>query len=209
MFAKKAPLCFQMQQKHEWKRFMPSVLRSKTVGIVGLGSIGREVARLSRAFGMRVVATRRSVRKARRAGYADLLLPSGQLKQLLSESDYVVIATPLTPETTGLIGEAELRAMKPTACLINIARGGIVDEEALIRALKEKWIAGAGLDVTAREPLPADSPLWELDNVILSPHIAGGMEDYVMQATELFCDNLRRYLDGRKLRNVINKKKGY
>ncbi len=209
MFAKKAPQYLQMQQKREWKRLTPSVLRSRTVGIVGLGSIGREVARLSRAFGMRVVATRRSVRKARRSGYADLLLPSGQLKQLLSESDYVVIATPLTPETTGLIGEAELRAMKPTACLINIARGGIVDEEALIRALKEKWIAGAGLDVTAREPLPADSPLWELDNVILSPHISGGIEDYAMQATELFCDNLRRYLAGRKLRNVINKKKGY
>jgi phosphoglycerate dehydrogenase-like enzyme len=209
MFAKQAPLCFQMKQKHEWKRFMPGGLRGKTVGIVGLGHIGREVARLSKAFGMRVIATRRSARKVTQARNVDVLLPAKQLRQLLAESDYVVICTPLTPETRGLIGEAELRAMKPTACLINIARGGMVDEEALIRALDEKRIAGAGLDVTATEPLPPDNRLWDFDNVILSPHVAGGMEEYAKRATEIFCENLRRYLGGRKLINVIDKKKGY
>jgi D-2-hydroxyacid dehydrogenase (NADP+) len=209
MFAKGAPQCFRMQQKHEWKRFMPAVLRDKTVGIVGLGNIGREIARLSKAFGMKTIATRRSAIKQQRARYVDVLLPAAQLHQLLSESDYVIVATPLTPETRGLIGEKELRAMKPGAYIINIARGGIIDEEALIRALDEKRIAGAGLDVVTSEPLPPDSPLWDYENVILTPHVSGGMEDYIGQATGIFCENLKRYLNGEKLLNVIDKKKGY
>jgi phosphoglycerate dehydrogenase-like enzyme len=179
------------------------------VGIIGLGHIGREVARLSKAFGMRVIATRRSATKLGRARYVDRLMPSKQLQSLLAESDFIAICVPYTPETYHLIGEKELGIMKPTAYLINIARGGIIDEEALIRALDEKRIAGAGLDVTAREPLPTKSRLWDLDNVILSPHVAGGMEDYVVHATELFCENLRRYIAGKKLRNVIDRKRGY
>lgn len=209
MFAKQAPLCFQLKQGKQWQRFMPTVLRSKTVGIVGFGNIGREVARLAKAFGMRVVATRRSAKRVTRARYADILLPREHLPRLLSESDFVVLSLPFTSETNKLIGEEELRTMRPTAYLINIARGSIVDEEALIRALDEHWIAGAGLDVFATEPLPPDSRLWELTNVIFSPHIAGGMEDYNTRATELFCENLRRYLSGRNLLNVVDKKKGY
>jgi len=209
MFVKQSPHCFEQKQEKQWKRFMPAVLRSKTIGIVGLGSIGRETARLAKAFGMRVVATRRSAKRLTRARYVDTVFPPEQLKELLSESDFVVIALPLTPETNRLIGERELKAMKSTAYLINIGRGEIVDEEILIRALDEKWIAGAGLDVFANEPLSADSRLWELPNVIYSPHVAGGMEDYNLKATELFCENLRRYLDGKKLRNVVNKKWGY
>jgi phosphoglycerate dehydrogenase-like enzyme len=209
MFAKQAPLCFQLKQEKQWKRFMPTVLRSKTVGIVGLGNIGREVARLAKACGMRVVATRRSANRVARAKHVDILLPQERLPQLLRDSDFVVLSLPFTSETNRLIGEKELQTMKPTAYLINIARGNIVDEEALIRALDEHWIAGAGLDVFATEPLPADSRLWELPNVIFSPHIAGGMEDYNIRATELFCDNLRRYLSGENLFNVIDKKKGY
>ncbi len=209
MFAKEAPQCFQMKQNRKWIRYTPTVLRGKTVGIVGLGNIGREIARLSKAFGMRTIATRWSVKQSRRGRYVDLLLPATQLNQLLSESDYVVVATPLTPETRGLIGEKELRAMKPSAYIINIARGGIIDEEALIRALEEKRIAGAGLDVVASEPLPPDSSLWDYDNVILSPHVSGGMEDYMVRATDIFCENIKRYLDGKKLLNVIDKKRGY
>ena len=209
MFAKQAPLCFRLKQEKQWKRFMPTVLRSKTVGIVGLGNIGREVARLAKAFGMRVVATRRSIKRVARAKHVDILLPTEQLSRLLKESDFVVLSLPFTSETNRLIGEKELRTMKPTAYLINIARGNIVDEEALIRALDERWIAGAGLDVFATEPLPVDSRLWEFTNVIFSPHIAGGMEGYNIRATELFCDNLRRYLSGKNLFNVIDKKKGY
>ncbi len=209
MFAKQAPLCFQLKQQRQWGRFVPTVLRSKTVGIVGLGSIGREVARLAKAFRMRVVATRRSARGAGRARYVDVLYPPDQLHRLLSESDFVVLALPLTPESKGLIGERELRSMKPTAYLINIARGEIVDEQALVRALEERWIAGAGLDVFATEPLPPDSRLWGFPNVVFSPHVAGGMEDYVAQATEVFCENLRRYLSGKRLLNVVNKNRGY
>ena len=209
MFVKQAPSYFQLKQEKQWRRLPPSTLRSKTVGIVGLGSIGREVARLAKAFGMRVLATRRSAKRVGRARYVDIILPPDQLRRLLVESDFVVLALPLTPETDKLIGEEELRDMKSTAYLINVTRGGVVDEEALIRALDEHWIAGAGLDVFATEPLPTDSRLWEFPNVILSAHISGGMEDYALQATEQFIENLRRYLNGEKLLNVVDKKKGY
>ena len=209
MLAKQAPLCFQMKQEKKWQRFTPLVLNSKTVGIVGLGGIGKEVARLAKAFGMRVVANRRSTRQATRAKNVDVLLPKEKLSELLSESDFVVLALPLTPETNKLIGEKELRSMKPTAFLINIARGGIVDETALIRALDEHWIAGAGLDTFAIEPLPPESRLWEFPNVIFSPHIAGARENYDMVITKLFCENLRRYLSGEKLINLVDKERGY
>ena len=158
---------------------------------------------------MRVIATRRSAREGARARYVDLLLPRAQQARLFAESDFVIVSVPLTAETRRLVGEAELRVMKSTAYLINIARGGIVDEDALIRALEEKRIAGAGLDVTATEPLPADSRLWDMDNVILSPHVAGSMDDYMARSTDIFCANLRRYLDGQRLHNLVDRKKGY
>ncbi len=176
-----------------------------------MGSIGREVARLAKAFGMRVVATRRSAKRLERARYVDMIFPREQLRRLLAESDFVALTLPFTPETNKLIGEEELRTMKPTAYLINISRGDIVDEEALIRALEEDWIAGAGLDVFTTEPLPTDSRLWELSNVIFSPHISGGGSSggNVVPATKLFSENLRRYLSGKKLLNVVDKRKGY
>jgi len=209
MFVKKMPLCFQLKQERQWKTFSLTVLHSKTVGIVGLGSIGRQVARLSKVFGMRVLATRRSTRSATRTRNVDILFSQDQLPQLLSDSDFVVLALPLTPETNNLIGEEELLTMKPTAYLINIGRGNIVDEAALTRALEENWIAGAGLDVFVTEPLPVESRLWELPNVVFSPHVAGEIEDYDLQTTRLFADNLRRYLSGKRLRNVVDKKRGY
>ncbi|MBI3040691.1 MAG: D-2-hydroxyacid dehydrogenase [Chloroflexi bacterium] len=209
MFVKQSPLCFQLKQEKQWKRFTLSVLRSKTVGIVGLGHIGREVARLAKAFGMRVLATRRSVKRVGRARYVDIMLPQDQLRRLLRESDFVVLTLPLTPETDKFFGEEELRSMKSSSYLINIARGGLVDEEVLIRALDEHWIAGAGLDVFTTEPLPAGSRLWELPNVLLSPHISGSLEDNLERTTDIFLENLRRYLNGEKLFNVVDKKKGY
>ncbi|MEA3253588.1 MAG: D-2-hydroxyacid dehydrogenase [Chloroflexota bacterium] len=209
MFVKQTPGCFQQKQDKHWQWFPVGVLRSRTIGIVGLGRIGRELARLSKALGMRVVATRRSARKAGRARYVDVVLPREQLTELLSDSDFVAITLPLTTETQKLIGEKELRAMKPSGYLINVSRGGIVDEEALVRALEEKWIAGAGLDVFATEPLPAHSRLWGLPNVIFSPHVSGDIENYNLQAAELFCKNLQRYLNGERLLNVVNKKRGY
>ncbi|MDD5287616.1 MAG: D-2-hydroxyacid dehydrogenase [Dehalococcoidales bacterium] len=208
MFVKKAPLCFEMKQAREWQRFSPGILRGKTIGIIGLGSIGQEIARLSKAFGMKIIATRRSI-KTGHARNVDVLYSPERLPALLSESDFVVLSLPLTPETNKLIGAKELRMMKPTAYLINISRGPVIDETVLIQALRENWIAGAGLDVFTTEPLPKDSPVWELPNVLFSPHVSGGMEDYLARTTEVFCQNLRRYLKGKKLINIINKKKGY
>jgi phosphoglycerate dehydrogenase-like enzyme len=209
MFAKKTLLGFKMMRSRRWQRYQAGTLRDKTVGIVGLGHIGREVARLSKAFGMKTIATRRSSKKPGTARHVDLLLPPKRMKQMLAASDYVVVCVPLTPETRHIIGKSELDAMQPSAVVINVGRGHLIDEKALIRALKMKQIAGAGLDVTYTEPLPKDSPLWGLDNVILSPHISGDMEDYLLRATGVFCENLRRYLDGKKLLNVVDRKKGY
>ena len=206
MFAKQATLCFKLQQEKRWQTFTPEMLHSKTCGILGLGKIGSEVARLARAIGMRVIAL--DIKRMARTK-VDVMLQPERLGELLSESDFVVIALPLTPETTGYIGEAELRAMKPTACLINIARGKIVDEGAIIRALEERWIAGAGLDALATEPLPVDSKLWKLPNAILTPHVAGVSLNYNLAVTNLFCENFIRYLNGEKLFNVVNKKKGF
>lgn len=208
MFLKDTARSFRMKPKHEWIRYTPRLLYGKTVGIVGLGHIGREIARLAKAFSMRVVAVD-ELRGTRSAKNVDKMFATNQLKQLLAGSDFVVSCVPLTPKTNKLIGEKELRCMKETAYLINISRGGIVDEEALVRALENKWIAGAGLDVTVKEPLPPDSRLWDFDNVFLTPHISGNREDYLAQATTLFCENLKRYLKGKKLVNVISRKRGY
>ena len=209
MFAKRASDCFEMKQTRRWARYTPTVLKGKTVGIVGLGKIGRETARLSKAFGMRVMATRRSTRRIGRGLYVDVMLPRDELPQLLAESDYVVITLPHTKETTGLIGKRELGAMKPSAFIINIGRGSIIDEGVLITALRENRIAGAGLDVFATEPLPPESPLWDMPNVFISPHVSGGREDYNVHANAVFCNNLRRYLAGQRLLNVVGKQRGY
>ena len=139
----------------------------------------------------------------------DRLFTSEQLHEMLGQSDYVVIALPLTNETLHLIGEAELRAMRPDSYLVNIGRGDIIDEPVLIRALREHWIAGAGLDVASQEPLPADSPLYDLPNLILTPHVSGGHERYAERLGKIFTDNLRRYRAGQPLRNRVDKQRGY
>jgi phosphoglycerate dehydrogenase-like enzyme len=205
---------------NRWDLYARPELRSAALGIVGYGSIGREVGRLGRAFGMRVLALRRSTGTVE-AGYAiaDTGDPEGTvpyrfyppeaLHDMLSQSDYVVVALPLTAATRHFIGEAELKAMKPTAYLVNIARGPIVDEAALAQALSENWIAGAGLDVFEEEPLPPSSPLWALDNLLLSPHVAGFTPRYDERAAALFARNLERYLSGEELINLVDKSLGY
>ena len=213
-FAKGLPAAMRAQAERTWRPYLAEELYGKTVGILGLGAIGGYVAKLAKADGMRVLAIRRSVRRraaGRKTGIADVdeLLPPSGLPYLLSQADYVVIAVPLTPESRGLIGERELRTMRPTARLINISRGAVVDEAALVRALKEGWIAGAALDVFEQEPLPGDSDLWRMDNVILTPHISGGTPVYMERAVALFSDNLRRYLAGEPLRNAVDLKQGY
>ncbi len=209
MLAKGWPDLIRSQEKHEWRRFMPQELYGKTVGIVGMGYIGSEVARLAKAFGCRVLGIRRSFDRRGLDSVADEAVPPSQLSDLLEESDFVVIAAPLTPETRGMIGRTQLDVMKPTAFLINIARGALVDQEALIQALKSGTIAGAGLDVFTPEPLPADSELWDLPNVLISPHISGGTPIYNQRATDIFIANLRRFLAGEQLVNVVDPARGY
>lgn len=226
VFNRRVPQMLYYQSRREWPQgrwnlFARPELRDRTLGIIGYGSIGREVGRIARCFGMRVVATKCSVSQMRDVGYAvqgtgdregallDEAFPPERLSEMLSLCDYVVVAVPLTPETRKLIGEAELRTMKPSAYLVNISRGGTVDEGALIKALREGWIAGAGLDVFEEEPLPSDSPLYDLENVILSPHVSGFTLRYDERASDLFAENLRRYLAGEPLLNLVDKERGY
>lgn len=195
--------------RRTWLRLSGGELDGSTLGIVGLGAIGRQVARLGRAFGMRVIAARRTAAPGASDPDADELVSTDALPRLLSQADYLVLAVPSTPQTRQLIGADELRAMKPTAFLVNIARGSIVDEPALIEALQTGIIAGAGLDVTAEEPLPSDNPLWTLPNVILSPHISGSTNRYSRRFTDLFLRNLALYRSGEPMINVVQASRGY
>jgi len=210
MLARNAPRLLDNKQNRRWEQFVTRELSDKTVGIIGLGAIGGEVARLAKGIGMKVLATRKSAAK-RESGIfgVDELYPSSDLLQMLTESDFVVVAAALTEETERMIGERELRAMKPTAYVINVARGQIIDQAALIKALKEGGIAGAGLDVFESEPLPPDNELWELPNVILSSHSSAWTDRRSQRVVGLFGENLRRYLAGEQPLNVIDRQKGY
>ncbi len=225
-FARRFHVYLPMQQKHEWPKgrwsaLLGAELRGATLGIIGYGSIGREIGRLAKAFGMRVLASKRDPAKREDGGYrvpgagdakmeyVDEVFGPRQLEEMVSACDYVVVALPLTPETRGIVSESVIRAMKPTAYFVNISRGEVVDEEALIRALREGRIAGAGLDVFWQEPLPPDSPLYDLPNVILTPHVSGATAAYNDRATDLFAENLRRYLAGEPLLNLVDKTVGY
>ncbi|MGB9867632.1 MAG: D-2-hydroxyacid dehydrogenase [Bacillota bacterium] len=199
---------FQRDRKlRKWDRTGVSEVSGKTIGIVGLGAIGSKIARRAKCFGMKVIGVKKHTTQA--VPYVDKLVSQDELLQALPEMDYVVISVPLTAETFRLIGERELKAMKPTAYLINIARGKVVDEAALIRALKEGAIAGAGLDVYEVEPLPAESELWDMENVIFTPHVAGTFSENVERITEIFVENLKRYVAGQEMINVVNKRLGY
>jgi len=195
------------QGDREWDRSLtPRELTGQTLGIVGLGSIGQEIARRAACWGMRVLGVRRSGRPV--DGVARVYTPD-QLHEVLALSDFVVLCAPSTPETRGMLGPAEFRAMKKGSIFINVARGDMVDEDALLEALTTGHLAGAGLDVFATEPLPESSPLWEMPRVIITPHLAGSQSDYVGRATELFLENLRLYLAGQPLKRVVDKKLGY
>jgi phosphoglycerate dehydrogenase-like enzyme len=198
----------------------PQELRGATIGIVGYGSIGREVGRLANSFGMRVLALDESEDRVDHGytvpgvGDPEGIIPESyyrpaELRTMVAECDFVVLSVPFTKATRNLIGPDELRAMKPSVFLVNIARGGVVDEPALIQALQEGWIAGAGLDVFVQEPLPASSPLWGMENVILTPHIAGHTPHYYDRTVDVFAENLKRYLDGDALLNQVDLEKGY
>jgi phosphoglycerate dehydrogenase-like enzyme len=217
--SRRLPQLLELQRERTWQPLEGSELRDLTIGIVGLGSIGRAVAALASAFGCRVVAVRRrgeaggparggDVDGLRDVEPAELLGPEG-LPALLAQSDFVVLAAPLTPETEGMIDDAALAAMKRGSWLVNIARGRLIDERALLRALREGRIGGAVLDTFAEEPLPPDSPFYDLPNVIVTPHTSWSSSRVLDRSVELFCDNLRRFAAGEPLLNVVDPDAGY
>jgi glyoxylate/hydroxypyruvate reductase len=196
---------FRAQQRaRHWRPVDPTRLHGAGLCVVGLGDIGRAVARAGRALGMRVVGVSRSGRRAREA---HRVVRPAALTRVLRDADFAVVTVPLTAATRGLLGAAELAAMKPTAWLINIARGPVVDEPALLTALRAGVIGGAVLDVFAEEPLPPTHPFWALDNVVVTPHISGPSTPG--EIGPIFDDNLRRYLAGRPLRHVADRRRGY
>jgi len=188
------------------QRFEP---QEKLLGIVGFGTIGESLARKAKAFGMKVMATKNRVKRGEKIKNVDKLLPREKFREFLCNADFVVLTVPLTKKTHHMIGKKELACMKESAILINVARGGVVDEKALMDALAKGKIAGAGLDVFEEEPLSPKSKLWDLKNVILTPHIAGSRRDYFKKVGEIFRINMNRYLDKKPLLNLFDKKLGY
>jgi len=207
--------------KDRWERFSPRELRGATVGIVGYGSIGRQLARLLYAFGAKVLATKRDAMHPQdedyipegfgdvNGDYVHRLYPAEALRSMAKMVDFLVICTPLTPETRDLVNSEVIEVMKETAFLVDVSRGKVVNQIALINAIKEKKIAGAALDVFVDEPLPAESPFWKLPNVIVTPHISGISPEYDERAMELFSENLRRYIAGKPLINLFHPSRGY
>jgi phosphoglycerate dehydrogenase-like enzyme len=206
---------FNYQLNHYWAKNeliaqykIPQALEGKSLGIIGLGNIGKELARRAHCFGMKVIAVKKHI-TADKIEVVDKLFPEDCLPELLKASDFVVVCVPLTKNTWGLIGKKELRLMKPTAFLINVARGKIVNQKELINALQEGVIAGAALDVVEEEPLPKESTLWSMDNVIITPHIAGVFPNYWEKCVNLFIENYKRFIEKKELINVVNKKEGF
>jgi len=208
-FAKRLRHFEAEHRERKWRMTRLRALEGRTVGIVGIGNIGAAVAVRAKAFGMRVIGLGRSDAVERRVAGVDQVLPRAALEELLAASDYVVIAVADTPETRGMIGARELAAMRTEAILVNVARGVIVDEPALVRALGDGAIAGAALDVFAHEPLPPTSPLWELPNVLITPHVAANFDDYMPRAIEQFARNLQRFLAGEALESRFDRARGY
>ena len=195
----------EAQRQRRWlDHVLPDRLLGKTLAIVGLGDIGRDIARAARVLGMRVLGVSRRGRPVRDAEH---VYPVSQMARALRQADFVVAVLPLTPETHGIIGADALAAMKPTAWLVNIARGAVVNETALLEALEQRRIAGAVLDVFAAEPLPPHHPLWRMDNIVITPHISGPSTPE--EIGPVFNDNLARYLARRPLRHVVDRKHGY
>jgi len=221
--AKRLPSAYRMQQQHTWgqeamTREQPPIrdLRDCTLGLIGVGSIGSHVAKIASAIGMRVFAVRANPQKGIDWLPADDPLRSQHrvygpkdLSRVLADSDFVVICAPVTKATRRLIDASALSVMKPDACLINVARGALIDQAALTKALREKKIGGAALDVFEEEPLPKDSPLWDLSNVVITPHQAGIAHKLWERQYQLFSVNLRRFLQGAPLLGSVDKKAGY
>ena len=205
--ARDLPRVLRNQARHAWDRFPSRLLKGKTVGIVGVGAIAEDLAPKCKMFGMSVVGITSAKREV--AGF-DRMVGRDQIEEAVRELDYVLLLTPYTPQTCGIVNAKILAAMKPTSFLINLARGGVVDEPALIEALKGRRIAGAALDVFAEEPLPADHPFWNMENVIVTPHLGGFHDQYAEQALPTVEENVRRFLAGdtENMINVVRRPRG-
>ena len=217
MLSRRIPQILRESSDRKWRperirAYYGEEIHGKTVGILGLGAIGRQLAEVCQCLGMNVVALRRNP-EAPLAQLPAALHPAvftpDRLLDMLPLCDFVVVALPLTPETTGMIGEAALRAMKPSSYLVNMARGRIVDENSLARALREGWIAGAAVDVFAQEPLPPESEMWDLPNLMVTPHMAGNFAAYLDRVMDILRENLRRFAAGEPMVNVLDKQRGY
>ncbi|GAA0376081.1 D-2-hydroxyacid dehydrogenase [Bacillus horti] len=207
--ARKGYEFYDQQKKGIWNRSLRvNEIHGATLGILGLGAIGQEIARKAKAFDMKVIGLRRSTDQAS-LDYVDELIPSEQKSRIFEESDYVVVILPHTSSTEHFISEKELAQMKESAYLINIARGKVVDEKALIQALEQKKIAGAVLDVFDEEPLPEEHPLWNIDNTILTPHVSGRSPMYMTRALDIFTHNLKLYPNKADMINLIPMQRGY
>ena len=213
--AKKIPQAVRLQERHEWGQQTmwesvprPREIREAVLGLIGVGSIGSAVAKLADALGMQVIAVREHPEAPKPDGVGHVFAPE-QLDSFLSQSDFVVLAAPVTPRTRQLIDAPRLRQMKPEAYLINVGRGALIDHAALLEALRNRQIGGAALDVFEKEPLASDSPLWNLENLLITPHSAGLTEKLWQRHYDLISRNLCRYLEGRPLLGVVDKQRGY
>ena len=198
--ARDLPRAMRNRGARKWERYPSRLLKRKTVGIFGVGAIARSLAPKCKSFGMTVVGITSAPRSME--GF-DRMAHRGELEKIVCELDFLVLLTPYTPQTHGMVGAKVLAAMKPSAYLVNLARGGIVDEEALARALREKRLAGAALDVFANEPLPEDHPFWSMDNVIVTPHLGGFHDQYAEEALPTVVENFRKFLAG-DIEHMVN-----
>jgi phosphoglycerate dehydrogenase-like enzyme len=223
---RKLPALLANQKKSEWpkdrfERFSPFEVNGKTIGIIGYGSIGRQIARLLQPFGVTILATKRNGFDPRDEGYAaegigdpqgdfvHRLYPPQALRSMVKECNFIIVTVPMTPETNNLVNAAVFDILKPGAYLIDVSRGGVVNHNDLIDALKNNKLAGAALDVFPEEPLPRSSALWQNPNVIITPHVSGGSESYNERAAALFSENILRYLSTLQLYNLFDRKRGY
>jgi phosphoglycerate dehydrogenase-like enzyme len=210
-FYKNVRRLIESQRAHHWDNFKVEWTAGKTMGVVGYGEIGQECARLAKCLGVKIYATRRKPELSENDPILDRIFSADRLFEMLGQVDIVLAAAPLTPETRHLLSDAAFQAMKPTAIVMNVGRGPVVDEAALVRALQQKRIAGAALDVFEEEPLPPDSPLWEIDNVLISPHCTDRTRDpdWLDLTMQCFVENFRRYVKGEPLLNIVDKRAGY
>ena len=209
-FAKDFRRMLRNQMADRWEEFDVTPIAGQTVGVIGYGDIGHEIAKRVKPMGMKVLAVRRHASTARPADrFVEKVYPPEQRLEMIPQCDYIAVAAPLTPETRGMVGEPEIAAMKSSAVLINVGRGPVIYEQALIAALSSKRIKGAALDVFDQEPLPPGHPFYRLENVLLSPHTADHTPDWLDNSIELFLQQFARYEKGEPLRNIVNKKLGY